>query len=468
MSSTQPNILVVDMDSALLCNNMKHEMLWAALSKDPRLLWNLIPSLLRGSPASHQNIENLTHINPEALAYNDAVLGFARDWKKRQGKTVLITANRLEEAQAIADFLEIFDEVHVVHDKESFLEDQFGLSNIAYAGNAPTDAPFLEKVAQSITTNASSRHQNKTRNAKQNVTDLSSQEIMFGQYAKALRPYQWLKNLLVFVPVMSAHAFNSQTLGHALLAFISFSLIASSVYIVNDLVDLAADRDHPRKKLRPFASGRIPLSHGTIMAPILLIIGALLALGLGQMFFATLMIYYLLTLAYSLKIKRVIVIDICVLACLYSIRIVAGGVATDITLSVWLLAFSMFFFLSLAAVKRKTELVDSLARGNVAPTGRGYHVNDLPIISMISISAGYISILVLALYLNSEAVMALYPKPEFLWGVCVVLLYWITRTVMLAHRGDMHDDPLVYAVKDHISLACLGFASAFVAVGMFP
>jgi 4-hydroxybenzoate polyprenyltransferase len=175
--------------------------------------------------------------------------------------------------------------------------------------------------------------------------------------------------------------------------------------------------------------------------------------------------YYLLTIAYSLRLKRHIVIDICVLAGLYTMRIVAGGVATGITLSVWLLAFSVFLFLSLAAVKRLAELVDSAERGNLSTIGRGYHVDDLPIISMIAIGAGYVSVLVMMLYVNSPAVVELYRHPEALWGVCAVLLYWITRTVMVAHRGGMHDDPVVYAAKDRTSQVCLVIILIFVSGG---
>ena len=241
--------------------------------------------------------------------------------------------------------------------------------------------------------------------------------------------------------------------------------MASSVYVLNDLLDLAADRAHPRKKNRPFASGSIPIAHGTWMAVGFLILGGLLAISISPAFFLIMVAYYLLTMAYSLNLKRRIVIDICVLAGLYTIRIIAGSVATGISLSVWLLAFSGFFFLSLAAVKRQAELIDNAERGNLKATGRGYHVDDLPIISMIAIGAGYVAVLVMALYVNSPAVVELYAHPKALWGVCAVLIYWITRTVMVAHRGNMHDDPVVYAAKDRISQLCLFLILGLVLVG---
>lgn len=274
-----------------------------------------------------------------------------------------------------------------------------------------------------------------------------------------------MKNILVFVPMLAAHDITGTTFFASLLAFISFSLVASSVYVLNDLLDLDADRAHPRKRLRPFAAGSIPIASGTWMAGGLLGMGGLIAAFLGPAFFAVMAGYYALTTGYSLYLKRRIVVDICVLAGLYTVRIVAGGVANAIPLSVWLLAFSIFFFLSLAAVKRQAELVDNVKQGKLKASGRGYHVDDLPIISMVSIAAGYVAVLVMALYVSSPGVMQLYANPEVLWGVCAVLLYWITRTVMLTHRGWMHDDPVVYAAKDRISQVCFLIILGFVLAG---
>jgi 4-hydroxybenzoate polyprenyltransferase len=280
-------------------------------------------------------------------------------------------------------------------------------------------------------------------------------------YIKALRPHQWVKNTLVFLPMLAAHQFSGPPLRQSLLAFVSFSLIASSLYIVNDLLDLTADRAHPRKRLRPFASGRVPAVHGGWMAAGLIASGAAFGAMLGTNFLLVILAYGVLTLAYSLWLKKKIVIDICALAGFYTLRIAAGGVATNIHLSVWLLAFSTFFFLSLAAVKRQAELVDGERRGELNAHGRGYQVDDLPIISMIAIGSGYVAVLVMALYLNSPTVTELYARPEALWGVCAVILYWITRCVMIAHRGQMHDDPVVYALKDPVSHVCLLLIFAF-------
>src|SRR5262249_40664011 len=253
--------------------------------------------------------------------------------------------------------------------------------------------------------------------------------------------------------------------GQSLAAFICFSLLASSVYVLNDLLDLTFDRTHSRKRSRPFASGSIPIAHGTWMAPLLFVAALAIALIIGGEFLLVVMGYFLATTAYSLSLKRRVVIDICTLAGLYTFRILAGGAATGIPLSVWLLAFSTFFFLALAAVKRQAELVDGMTSGEVRVYGRGYRVDDLPLVGNMAISSGYVAVLVMALYVNSATGQELYSKPSALWGVCLVLLYWISRLVMVAHRGAMHDDPLIYAVKDRVSNICLLLILAFSVAG---
>ena len=277
----------------------------------------------------------------------------------------------------------------------------------------------------------------------------------------ALRPHQWLKNILVFVPLLTAQAFEMITMLQALLAFVAFSLVSSSGYVLNDLMDLRADRAHPRKQKRPLASGDLPIAHGTLMVPLLMGAGLLLALGDGLPLFGILAVYFVLTTVYSTALKRQAVVDICTLAGLYTLRIIAGGLATGIELSVWLLAFSMFFFFSMAAVKRQGELVDLQNRGATSARRRGYHVDDLPLVTQMATASGYVSLLVLALYLNSEAVRVNYSSPWLLWGICLVLLYWMSRIFLKTHRGLMHDDPIVYAVRDRSSRICIVLVAAF-------
>ena len=282
-----------------------------------------------------------------------------------------------------------------------------------------------------------------------------------------MRPHQWLKNLLVFVPLVASHQTDPSILLKSLCAFVAYCLVASSVYVINDVKDVDADRMHPRKRLRPFASGNLQISAAPLLLAALLIPGAIIALMTNALFLACLGLYVFISTAYSFKLKGQPILDVCILASLYTWRIVAGGLATGIQLSVWLLAFSIFFFLALAAVKRQAELVDRRNCGEEQAPGRGYSVNDLPIISGMAMAAGYVSVLVMALYLNSPHVAALYSYPALLWGVCLVLLYWLSHVVMMAHRGKMHDDPLVFALKDSTSQICLVLMGLFFVGGIF-
>ncbi len=281
-------------------------------------------------------------------------------------------------------------------------------------------------------------------------------------YVRALRPHQWLKNILVFLPLIAGHRIDADAILAAAIAFAAFSLVASGVYIINDLLDLPSDRAHPRKKNRPFASGAIPARHGLLLAPLLFIAGFGMSAALGPRFMAVLALYLVITTAYSFWLKKRAIVDICTLAILYTVRIIAGGEAAHIPLSVWLLAFSIFLFFSLAAIKRQAELIVMMERNQMTATGRGYHTTDLPLVSQMSIAAGYVSVLVMALYLNSPEVRDLYSRPELLWGICLVLLYWVNRMVIVTHRGYMHDDPVVYAVRDRISQICFLLVAACV------
>lgn len=452
---------------------MLFESFWSAFGRDWRSPFVSVAALTGGRASLKRHLATASAVEVFTLPYDPRVIAFVQEWRASGGRTALVTASDRDFADAIAEHLGIFDEVHGSDGnlnlkgecKGQFLEERFGSKGFAYMGDAKADLPVWKRSAKAITVNVPAALRLEVERVCESVEHLITDARSIRPYIKALRPHQWLKNTLVFLPMLAAHQLDSQTFLLPFLAFVCFSLVASSVYVLNDLLDLAADRAHPRKRLRPFASGSIPIAHGTWMAAGLLILGGLLAISISPSFLLAMLAYYLLTTAYSLYLKRRIVIDICVLTGLYTARIIAGGVATGILLSVWLLAFSVFFFLSLAAVKRQTELIDSANRGSLKVSGRGYHTDDLPIISMIAIGAGYVSVLVLTLYVNSPTVVHLYSHPEALWGVCVVLLYWITNTVMVAHRGQMHDDPVVYAAKDRISQMCLLIILGFVLWG---
>lgn len=274
---------------------------------------------------------------------------------------------------------------------------------------------------------------------------------LFKSFLRALRPHQWVKNLIVFVPALAAHKLDSLPLMlHDAWAFGAFCLCASGVYVINDLMDLDADRRHPTKKNRPFASGHLPLQVGLILGPLLALAG-LLAAVLMSWFFAYVAAAYLLMVAcYSWRIKKIVLLDVFFLAGLYTMRLVAGSVATGIVNSSWLLMFSMFIFLSLALVKRYVELADAnkIESGKSTVVGRGYMAGDLELVASLGAGSGYLAVLVLALYVNSDQVTKLYAHPNLLLLVCPLMLFWISRLWLLAHRGLMHDDPVIFALKD--------------------
>jgi 4-hydroxybenzoate polyprenyltransferase len=268
----------------------------------------------------------------------------------------------------------------------------------------------------------------------------------------ALRPHQWVKNLLVFVPLVAAHRLHDASLlAAAAVAFAAFCALASSAYLFNDLLDLGSDRAHPRKRQRPLASGRLSVLAGGAMSLLALAAGAALASALPIAFQLSLAAYFGLTLAYSLGLKKVPILDIVSLAGLYTLRIIGGGYAVTAPVSAWLLAFAVFLFFSLAMVKRYAELVSFAADGAASLPGRGYVVADTNLVLTAGASSAMMSVLVLALYTNGDSVAALYSNPDALWLLCPILLYWILRIWLLAARGGMHDDPVLFAVRDPIS-----------------
>jgi 4-hydroxybenzoate polyprenyltransferase len=273
-------------------------------------------------------------------------------------------------------------------------------------------------------------------------------------YSRALRVHQHVKNLLVFVPVVTAQRFTDPAvLLQASIAFLAFSLCTSSGYLLNDYLDLRNDRLHPTKKTRPLASGELPLLHMLVLVPLLFLLALATAMLLPGAFLATLLLYYCLTFCYSLWLKRLMVLDVMILAFLYSARIVAGLAATTIAFSFWLLAFSFFLFLSLAFVKRYTELAWARdERHGAIVQGRGYEVGDIPLVASLGGASGYLAVLVLAFYLNSQDVMKLYRDPKVLWLLCPIMLYWISRVWFITQRGEMTDDPVVFALEDKVSL----------------
>jgi len=467
VSGAARKILAVDLDGTLIAGDMLHESFWAALGGGSGPVIAAAGRFLTGGRAGLKAaLAEAAAVDVATLPYKTAVLDEIRARKAAGARVVLATASDRRLAEAVAEHLGVFDEV-IASDgtvnlkgraKAEALVARFGEKGFAYAGDSAADLPVWAASAEAVAVDVPAAL--RARIAAPEVTEIGTGP---GNRAgggtrraalRALRPHQWLKNLLVFVPMLLAHNLSAGGFWAACVAFAAFSLAASSVYVLNDLLDLAADRAHPRKRCRPFASGDLPLVWGLWLAPGLLAAGLAVGAAAGDRFLMVLGFYYLCTLAYSLALKRQTVIDICMLAGLYTLRVIAGAAATHNPPSVWLLGFSIFFFLALAAVKRQAELVDLAAAGGAQAAGRGYRAEDLPLITMMALSAGYVSVLVAGLYLTSDDVAQLYSRPSALWGICAVLIYWLSRIVMLTHRQRMHDDPIVFAVTDKVSLVC--------------
>jgi 4-hydroxybenzoate polyprenyltransferase len=285
---------------------------------------------------------------------------------------------------------------------------------------------------------------------------------------KVMRLHQWSKNALVAVPVLLApHALAAGGLARAILGALSLSLCASAGYVFNDLLDVAADRAHPTKRARPFASGALPLGYGPPLLLVLLALSVGIALrALPLAFLSMLALYFVITLSYSFYFKSKLLIDVIVLAWLYTQRVLAGGFATGVSISAWLLAFSMFIFLSLAFAKRYTELRNAVDE-NGKLRSRAYQAQDLSMVAAMGTTAGYIAVLVFCLYIDSTVVSVIYPQPRLLWIICPVLLYWISRVWFLTHRGEMHDDPVKFAVTDRQSWLCALIIGSVAAAARF-
>lgn len=456
----------VDLDGTLLLSDLLYESVVGLLRDNPFYLLLFPVWLLKGKAHLKRKIAERVSVAPELLPYDARVLELLRSTTSRP--RVLCTASDEQLARPIANHLGLFEEV-LASDGETnlggrtkarALTARFGARGFDYMGNGWTDIHVWRHARNAWVVNGT----RSLARAAGSVANLSGHFPLQGgsirDWIRAIRVHQWLKNLLVLVPLLAAHKFaDAGPVAAALLAVLAFSLCASGVYVLNDLLDLPADRQHLRKRTRPFASGRVPILHGLLAAPLLTLAGFAIAWQTGPRFALVLGLYYLLTLAYSLRLKQFQMLDVTVLAGLYTLRIIGGAMAIDVPLSFWLLAFSMFIFLSLAMLKRYIELHGLLASGRQHASGRGYRTDDLPLMQSLGGASGYIAVLVLALYINSPESLALYSRPQVLWLLCPLLLYWVGRAWAIAHRGGMHDDPVVFAATDRgsqiVALLCV-------------
>ncbi|HEX3655410.1 MAG TPA: UbiA family prenyltransferase [Pirellulales bacterium] len=470
-ASASPRLLFVDLDGTLIRTDLLWESLLATASQQPWRLWTWACVLPRGRAQLKRAIAEHVPTDAARLPFRAELLEFLAREKSQGTRLVLATASDHIWAQSVAAELDLFDAV-LASDGQNNLKGaaklaaienycrHCGASEFDYLGDSSADLPIWKRAAGIGVVEPSRRLLKQVQTCGGRVQSFGERPSRWRHAVRALRPQQWIKNILLFVPLVLAHAWHDgDRIVAALLAFVAFSASASATYIVNDLLDVAADRCHPRKCRRPFASGALPLAWGPPLAAGLLLVGFATAIAaLPAEFVALLLLYGVLTLLYSCWLKRKVMVDVMVLAGLYTLRVVAGGVAADVPVSEWLMALSLFLFTSLAFGKRYIEL-SHLEDDAVSSRGRGYQIGDLGLLESVGPTSGYIAVLVLALYIHGDTVKQLYPRPWALWLICPLFLYWVNRFWILAKRRVLSDDPLVFAFKDRVSLA-LGAISA--------
>jgi 4-hydroxybenzoate polyprenyltransferase len=455
--------LVIDLDGTLICTDLLYESTLGLLHERPYLLPLLPVWLANGKACMKRRIAERVSLDVSNLPYDEAVLEWIRNERTFGRRVILCTASDEEYAGKVADHLGLFDGVIAsdgrnnvsAHRKATLLVERFGVKGFDYAGNARDDIPVWERARHAILVNASQAVRRLARERFRVEREFDRPKPGALTWLRAMRMHQWLKNLLVFLPLAGAHQlFNLTLLKDAALAFLAFGLCASSVYILNDLMDLESDRQHPQKRRRPFAAGMLSPLNGLAVAALLLLCSLSIALWMAPAFLIWLGVYYGMTMAYTFFLKRRVLVDCLTLGALYTLRIVAGWAAVGLAASFWLLAFSLFLFLSLAFVKRYSELLILVKSGRVDVQGRGYRTGDLSIVQSMGIASGFTAVMVMALYINGDTVLKLYSRPELLWLTIPVLLYWVSRMWMQAHRGNMAEDPVIFAIKDRYSLIC--------------
>jgi 4-hydroxybenzoate polyprenyltransferase len=448
--------LAVDLDGTLAKTDLLLESILVLLKQK---IWCalLLPYwLLKGKAYFKQQVARRSELDTAAIPYREDLLDYLKTERARGRMLILATAADGRIARRVADHLGIFDQVLASDGivnlagraKRDRLVEEFGAGQFDYVGNGRCDLPVLHAARKAVQVQPEPHR-------------------LAADYLKPLRLQHWLKNLLVFVPLFAAHRFDEiGLLGKLAVAFLSFGCFASAGYLINDLLDLASDRHHPAKRLRPFAAGDLPLGYAFAMIPALAVLGLASALTVSAPFVEVVLSYFALSLTYSLRLKRIVVLDVIVLAGLYSMRILAGAAAVAIWPSEWLLAFSTFFFFSLALVKRYSELVIMREIDGDHARARSYELDDAELLAAMGVASGFLSVLVLALYINSEEAQALYLRYEWIWFLCPLLLYWIGRVWLIAHRGQMPDDPLVFATRDRTSYILILLMLALVALAL--
>lgn len=451
-------VLCVDLDGTLVATDLLWESLLSAVRLRPWIVLLLPFWVLRGRPYLKRRLAEAAEIDFGVLPYRPDVVSFVTAQHLQGRSIVLATAADHLLASGVSRHLGCFTEILASDGtknlkgraKAGFLVARFGRGNFDYLGDSRADVHCWANAAEAFTVGASPQRVAHLRRLGGARTALSTRVRLV---LRALRPHQWAKNALLMVPALAAHRIDWDTLSLLAPALVSFSLLASGGYVLNDLLDLGADRLHPRKRRRPFAAGELSLRAGAMLVAVTWGAGFGLALVVLPSAFATVSLMYLTcTFAYSVRLKREAVLDVMFLAGLYVLRIVAGGLATNVPVSTWLLAFTLFVCLSLAFLKRFIEVRGHTTQPTTIP-GRGYLPEDAQLLLSAGLSSAYLSIVVLAIYVNHADITRLYRQPERLLLLCPLLLYWATRIWLGAHRRRLHDDPVVAVIGDPATYA---------------
>lgn len=434
--------LVIELEGTLLRSSLSQEALFSDVGRSVACL-----HLSRARTLDLATAE----IDYVHLPYDPDILNLALA-ARAQGRGIYLAVSRFRDhAAAIAQHLG-FDGVITMADLAAGdPEAPWSVAGFDYVGNVRATEAIWRAASSGFVVGGSKAVWRRLERLNPSLQRIPGRRVGWQTWLTALRVHQYAKNTLVFVPALTSHQINAAALGDALLAFLAFSACASSAYLVNDIVDLVADRRHPGKRYRAIAAGDLPIPRALIAAPGLWLIAIVAGLCISGTFLAVLGAYLAATLAYSLFLKRKMLLDIVTLAGLYTVRIVGGAVAIGVTVSEWLLMFSLFVFTSLALIKRYGELVMRHESGLSGPTNRDYRIGDLPIVAAMAAASGMNAVIVFSLYASSATVAQMYSRPWMLWLVNPLLLYWIGRALMMAHRQAMPDDPIIYTFTDTAS-----------------
>jgi 4-hydroxybenzoate polyprenyltransferase len=461
-TSGRDSPLCVDLDGTLAKTDLLIETVINALKKNWINLFRMPFWFSRGRALAKSKLARIGSLDPVTIPYNDKLLKYLK--KEREGgrKIVLATASDRRIAEKIALHLGLFDDV-VASDgitnlkgeaKANALVVLYGERGFVYAGNSRSDLPVWRRAKSALLVNTNRSVSKAVAGLFPIEQEFRDRKPLLREFIREIRPHQWLKNLLVFLPPMAGHMlFQATAMFHSLVTFLAFCAAASGIYIINDLFDLEADRRHPRKRDRPFACGELPLHFG-LAGPILIVVALAVGLAVSPQIMLILYIYVTISMTYSQYLKTKPLVDVFCLAALYTIRVIAGGVASHSGVSIWLLNFSGFLFLSLGFLKRYAEYPlrsNTDRESSLMYSRRGYKEHDSLLIIIMGVGSSFISTLVLGFYVDSTQGHLAYKTPALLWGIVPLALFWQCRLWLSTVRGYMHDDPIVYAAKDKIS-----------------